>query len=1237
MPFHAALACRMKQRWTWLLTHCGLRHWRSAWRQQLALVAILALGSAVPLAVNLANQAAVGGMNAFNRAVTPGADFTLSPTEGSLKTEWLATMREALDPMPVELLPVMEERLTLATEAGQNPGRGMAPLLRLIGTDWLALAAMGNGRWLEGIDLKPASLQPELPQVMVSPESAWKLGDRIRLVRRGSIAELVVAWVAPKIPGQASMPAEMLLMDLPQAQRWLNRPADLDRVEVLVSKGRALPDATARAAAALRGIAQQRWEVRDPAQQKFAAASMTAAFRLNLTILSMLALWVGGYLIFQALDGLLLRRRNEIGILKSLGFSSADVQLSFLAEASVLGLIGGSLGLALGWFGAQAALDSIAATISALYGGMAREPLQWSLAAALQHLGLCLLTTLVAAWWPARQAAQSLAVGLMQTPSSVHQGGHFWQRPKLGLLLMLMACAVAPLGVLRTATGGQLPLGAYLAAVLWLLGLGLAASWLLPRCAGCFAALGFLPRLAASHLRRPSLRHRFALAALTSAIAMTGAMAIMVGSFEQTVRQWIERSLRADVFVASAGASGGVDSSDRLAAELVAKLRALPGLRHWSSLYLRQSQLMGQAIRLMGMDAEAQWRDGTMSWVSAPDQGQWWLAAAARNHQPALANETLSHRLGVKKGDLLTLPGGRQVQVMGVLADYGQELGSLWVNEGLYRQWFPEDLPWRAGLFLQPGQDAAQVALQLQEQYPGLSVFANAHLRREAMRIFHQTFAITHALEIIGLVVALAGLALSLTSLLMERRQQGLTLIQMGMRRGELVRCALWEAGGLALCGVVAGLLGALWLSWLLLERVNRVCFGWSLNLAMPWATLAALAIGVLACASLLALIVAARQPMLRCAMGLALLLPQLAAGQTATTADGFAIPQPGKVFAFPRDHGSHPEFRTEWWYITGHLFDQRGERHGFQFTLFRQASRQGDGSAAHLFLGHSALLHGPSSEFIHEERLRREGWDAQAASDQLRLRLGNWTLRGDPNQGGMTLRFSVLGDALLELELKAAKPLVVFGENGVSRKGQSASAASHYLTLPRLAVQGQLTRNGGTTRVHGEAWMDHEFSSSQLEAGQQGWDWASLQLKDGRDIMVYRMRREDGSTDPASQFNLIDAKGQKQALPASGFEWRVLQQWQSPHSGARYPLEVELRAQGELWRLRPLALDQEQRSRISGLAYWEGACDVLDSQGQLVGRAFLELAGYSGDLRRHIGAPAAPAPAPLAKPPQSP
>lgn len=137
----------MKQRWTWLLTHCGLRHWRSAWRQQLALVAILALGSAVPLAVNLANQAAVGGMNAFNRAVTPGADFTLSPTEGSLKTEWLATMREALDPMPVELLPVMEERLTLATRRGRILGaawRHCCASLARIGWRWRPWA-MGAG------------------------------------------------------------------------------------------------------------------------------------------------------------------------------------------------------------------------------------------------------------------------------------------------------------------------------------------------------------------------------------------------------------------------------------------------------------------------------------------------------------------------------------------------------------------------------------------------------------------------------------------------------------------------------------------------------------------------------------------------------------------------------------------------------------------------------------------------------------------------------------------------------------------------------------------------------------------------------------------------------------------------------------------------------------------------------------------------------------------------------------
>jgi predicted secreted hydrolase len=337
--------------------------------------------------------------------------------------------------------------------------------------------------------------------------------------------------------------------------------------------------------------------------------------------------------------------------------------------------------------------------------------------------------------------------------------------------------------------------------------------------------------------------------------------------------------------------------------------------------------------------------------------------------------------------------------------------------------------------------------------------------------------------------------------------------------------------------------------------------------------------------------------------------------------AEDFSVAQPGRTFVFPRDHGSHPEFRTEWWYVTGHLDGSNGQRFGFQATFFRQAQPDGE-QIEHLYLAHAALLDAKTDNFISEEKLNREGWDAASSTTQLDVRNSQWSLRMIEGSERLKLSITVRADAALELELTPSKPLVIFGKDGVSRKGSSPNAASHYLTFPRLQASGTVRVGPTSHAVTGEAWMDHEFSSSQLDEGQVGWDWAALHLHDGREVMVYRMRREDGLTDAASTLAIVGADGKLDQRPRDAFEWKALGSWPSPHTKATYPNHVRISTGGESFELRPLANDQEQGGSLTGLPYWEGACDVLDAKGKVIGRAFLELAGYAGDLRRHLGNP---------------
>jgi predicted secreted hydrolase len=344
-----------------------------------------------------------------------------------------------------------------------------------------------------------------------------------------------------------------------------------------------------------------------------------------------------------------------------------------------------------------------------------------------------------------------------------------------------------------------------------------------------------------------------------------------------------------------------------------------------------------------------------------------------------------------------------------------------------------------------------------------------------------------------------------------------------------------------------------------------------------------------------------------------------------ATTPDGYAVPQKHPQFTFPRDHGAHPDFKIEWWYITGHLFTAEvpSRRFGFQATFFRQAApltlKAPAASPAfghdQIYLAHMALLDVATGHFIHQERLNRAGWNASAATDTLDVINGDWHLRlTDPVLETLALRGGIRAEARFDLAFTPEKPLVRFGEGGYSRKGSAATAASYYLTFSRLGVKGTLQLDGASLPVQGTAWMDHEISSSQLDANQVGWDWLSIHFRDGRELMLYRLRLRDGSSDPASTLTWVDNSGRTTPTP---FRLEVIDTWTSPRTGAVYPHRLKLHttdpATGRaiVLQIEPLAKDQELGGALGGVTYYEGACRVADEQSRELGSAYLELTGY--------------------------
>ncbi len=356
-------------------------------------------------------------------------------------------------------------------------------------------------------------------------------------------------------------------------------------------------------------------------------------------------------------------------------------------------------------------------------------------------------------------------------------------------------------------------------------------------------------------------------------------------------------------------------------------------------------------------------------------------------------------------------------------------------------------------------------------------------------------------------------------------------------------------------------------------------------------------------------------------------LLPTAAAIQLAA----FEPALPGYEFVFPRDHFEHPEFETEWWYYTGNLRSANGRSWGFELTFFRlaverDAPRQSAWDVDQVYLAHFALTDVASARFYRAERLNRAGPGLAGAQEaKRRIWNGNWSATWQPDDPVTpSQRLQALNDEFaLDLLLQPAKPLVLHGRDGISRKAAGAGKASHYISFTRLGARGRLILHGTVHEVAGTAWMDHEFSTESLGPSQVGWDWMSIQLEDGHDLMLYGMRGQDGRHDAFSSGTFVDPEGRPVHLSATDFRLNPGRTWRSRETGAEYPVEwtIEIPRLGYRLSCRPLVDSQEivGRHRMAPV-YWEGAVHYSgDREGEPVqGVGYLEMTGY--DKRVWLG-----------------
>jgi predicted secreted hydrolase len=336
----------------------------------------------------------------------------------------------------------------------------------------------------------------------------------------------------------------------------------------------------------------------------------------------------------------------------------------------------------------------------------------------------------------------------------------------------------------------------------------------------------------------------------------------------------------------------------------------------------------------------------------------------------------------------------------------------------------------------------------------------------------------------------------------------------------------------------------------------------------------------------------------------------------------------PGYQFAFPRDHASHPGFKLEWWYYTGNVQTSEGRRFGYQVTFFRVGVDPAPANPSRwavrdLFMTHLAVSDPTGRRYRFDERLSRGGPGlAGADTDRYQVWNEDWRAGASSSAGPSTHFVRALSRNVgVDLVLDEGKPPAINGINGISQKGAMAGNASHYYSLTRMPTRGSLVIDGERFAVTGESWMDHEFGTSFLEKEQQGWDWLSMQLADGRELMLYQLRRGDGSRDPRSSGTLVDQQGRATHLAAADFSMTPAREVFRAPSGAAYPIRwsIQIPKAGLTLDVTTPLDNQELSTEGAGISYWEGLIDVTGTSagGAISGRGYLEMTGYRGSLGR--------------------
>lgn len=807
----------------WLL-RLPCRHLQEHPGRSLLGILSIALGTAVYLSIALASSSALQSFQAGVTAVAGHTQLRLQSPGAALDEALFPLVHR--HPLVRGAAPVVE---TMVEIRGQETFSAL-----LLGIDPFTDGPFREYRFLSATGLDQETFLNFLTRpgwVMLSAPLAARLGlspgDTFTAAVGAKIQPLFVAGTFRTAGDLYPLGGALMLMDVGQAQEILDRSGRLDYVDLLVHGD------LESAAHQLREALPPGVEVTTPGAQADYMQGLVAAYRLNLSVLSAIALFVGMFLIYQSVTLSVVRRRREIGLLRTLGMTRGQVMFLFLCEGALSGALGGLLGLLLGGAMAQVALQMVAQNLTSLYQPVAAQEIWLEGQVFLQAWCLAVAATLAASWIPAREASRT----------RVHA---VWYKEELEKKLESWAASSAYLGLLVLALAGLgaflksdhgIPWPAFGAAFLILLGFALftpLTAWCLGRLMAppCRRLFGFAGDLGCRYLSGSLSRTAVSIAALATALGLVIAVIAMIGSFRQTVDHWVHKSISGDIFFGPAVFS--TSSYDQfLPPEVLRELEQDPRIADLYHYRCVRLPFQDRYILVIGGSFEVLARRGGLWFRQGDSQA---TMAQARAHDQVLVTEPFAATFGLKEGEWLTLPtpsGPQRLQVAGVFYDYRTDGAAVWMDIHLFQKFWQDQHINAVRVFLRDKNQLQEVQTHLQQTYQSryrLVALSHQDLKDGILRIFDETFALTYALEGVAVLVAVFGIITTFLVLVMERERELALLQALGASRGQIMGMVLVESGLASFLSYLLGALAGSVLALLLILVINKQAFGWTIQ-----------------------------------------------------------------------------------------------------------------------------------------------------------------------------------------------------------------------------------------------------------------------------------------------------------------------------------------------------------------------------------------------------------------------